>query len=232
MNKNMMDETSQYIVDISSRYQAIKLLSEGTIDNFVFRYWWMSELPLWKWCSLYEPGSLLHMQLCSRLGRTGLSNRCSTFHAWRHHSLCFHDDVIKWRHFPRYWTFVRGIHRSPVNSPHKGQWRGALIFSLICTRWISVWVKKNHEAGDLSRHRAHYDVTVMRCWLKISFTDALYGVFTGTEGNIARRQYKLGYRWRKVGTTSDIGPSLANLHCCLGSYDSFQCQWSNIEEFG
>ena len=22
---------------------------------------------------------------------------------------------------PRYWPFVRGIHRSPVNSPHKGQ---------------------------------------------------------------------------------------------------------------
>ena len=24
-----------------------------------------------------------------------------------------HDDVIKWKHFPRYWPFVRGIHRSP-----------------------------------------------------------------------------------------------------------------------
>ena len=30
-----------------------------------------------------------------------------------------HDDLIKWKHFPRYWRFVRGIHRSPVNSPHK-----------------------------------------------------------------------------------------------------------------
>ena len=43
-----------------------------------------------------------------------------------------HDDVIKWKHFPRYWPFVRGIHRSPVNFPHKGQWRGASMFSLIC----------------------------------------------------------------------------------------------------
>ena len=33
---------------------------------------------------------------------------------------CYHDDVIKWKHFPRYWPFVRGIHRSPVNFPHKG----------------------------------------------------------------------------------------------------------------
>ena len=75
--------------------------------------------------------------------------------------LCFvtHDDVIKWKHFPRYWPFVRGIHRSLVNSPHKGQWRGALMFSLICV-WINGWVN-NHEAGDLGRYRAHYDVTVM-----------------------------------------------------------------------
>ena len=61
-----------------------------------------------------------------------------------------HDDVIKWKHFPRNWPFVRGIHRSPVNSPHKGQWRGALMFSLICTR-INGWVN-NGEAGDLRRY--------------------------------------------------------------------------------
>ena len=69
------------------------------------------------------------------------------------------DDVIKWKHFLRYWPFVRGINRSPVNSPHKGQWRRALIFSLICA-WISGWVN-NGEAGDLRRHRTHYDVIVM-----------------------------------------------------------------------
>ena len=70
-----------------------------------------------------------------------------------------HDDVIKWKHFPRNWPFVRGIHRSPVNSPHKGQWRGVLMFSLICV-WINGWVN-NHETGDLRHYRAHYDVTVM-----------------------------------------------------------------------
>ena len=71
-----------------------------------------------------------------------------------------HDDVIKWKHFPRNWPFVRGIHRSPVNSPHKGQWRGALVFSLIYV-WINDWVN-NREAGDLRRYRAHSDVIVMR----------------------------------------------------------------------
>ena len=70
-----------------------------------------------------------------------------------------HYDVIKWKHFPRYWPFVQGIHRSPVNSPHKGQWRGTLMFSLIYA-WINGWVN-NREAGDLRRHRTHYDVSVM-----------------------------------------------------------------------
>ena len=82
---------------------------------------------------------------------------CIRFGATKPHSV--HDDVIKWKHFPRYWPFVRWIHRSPVNSPHKGQWRGALMFSLICA-WIYGWVN-NREAGDLRRHRAHYDVIVL-----------------------------------------------------------------------
>ena len=54
------------------------------------------------------------------------------------------DDVIKWKHFPRYWPFVRGIHRSPVDSPHKGQWRGALMCAL-----INGWT--NCGFGDLRR---------------------------------------------------------------------------------
>ena len=73
-----------------------------------------------------------------------------------------HADVIKWKHFQRYWPFVRGIYRSTVNSPHKGQRRGALMFSLICAR-INGWVN-NGEAGELRRYRPHYDVTVMKCW--------------------------------------------------------------------
>ena len=71
-----------------------------------------------------------------------------------------HDDVIKWKHFPRHWPFVWGIHRSLVNSPYKGQWRGALMFSLICA-CINAPIN-NREAGDLRRHRAHYDVIVMK----------------------------------------------------------------------
>ena len=71
----------------------------------------------------------------------------------------YHDDVIEWKIFPRYWPFVRGIHWSPVNSPHKGQWRWALMFSLICA-WTNGWVN-NRDAGDVRHHRSHYDAIVM-----------------------------------------------------------------------
>ena len=141
-------------------------------------------------------------------------------HSWLHENdtykmFSYHDDVIKWKHFPRYWPFVWGIHWPPLRSPsdvtlmevsqhaldslyirsiwllyivmffvnliwylylfwlnkhclslslslnsaHKGQRRGALMFSLICA-WINAWVN-NSKAGDLRRDIAHYDVTIM-----------------------------------------------------------------------
>ena len=56
-------------------------------------------------------------------------------------------------------AFVNGIHQWLVDSPHKGQWRGALIFSLICA-WTNSWAN-NQDAGDLRHHHAHYDITIM-----------------------------------------------------------------------
>ena len=70
-----------------------------------------------------------------------------------------HDDIIKWKHFPCCWPFLQGIHQSSVNSPHKSQWRGALMFSLICALTNS-WAN-NDDASDLRCHRAHYDMIVM-----------------------------------------------------------------------
>ena len=57
-----------------------------------------------------------------------------------------------------------------MNSPHKGQWRGALMFSVICI-WINCWVN-NSEAGDLRRHRAHYYVSVM-IWCRMCSEESL-----------------------------------------------------------
>ena len=101
---------------------------------------------LWSWppCCLMLQKSLFPQWPWTLAGKTQDDN---------------HNDVIKWKHFPRYWPFVRGIHRSLVNSPHKGQGRGALVFSMISAR-INDWAN-NREAGDLRRHLGHYDVSVM-----------------------------------------------------------------------
>ena len=59
--------------------------------------------------------------------------------------------AIKWKHFLCYWRFVKGIHRWPVDSPQKDQWRRALMFSLICA-----WTNRsgsNRYAGDFRRYR-------------------------------------------------------------------------------
>ena len=80
-----------------------------------------------------------------------------------------HDEVrqpglyLWWRHqietFSASLALCAGNSPVPANSPHKGQWRGALMFSLICV-WINGWVN-NRETGDLRLHRGHYDVIVM-----------------------------------------------------------------------
>ena len=83
---------------------------------------------------------------------TELSSQWGTTHGWGQ------DDVIKWKHFSRYWPFVQGIHGSPVNLPSQGPVRQNM-FSLICV-WTKGWVNIR-DAGDLRRHRAHYDVVVI-----------------------------------------------------------------------
>ena len=93
-----------------------------------------------------------------------------------------HDDVIKWKHFPLYWPFVRGIHRSLVNFPHKGQWRWALVFSLICAlnkrlskqSW-GWWFET--PSRPLCWNCFHVTANVIKCTLNIAtyyLTKALY----------------------------------------------------------
>ena len=69
----------------------------------------------------------MHIRICTCKGKESKSE--------------LHDDVIEWKHFLRYWIFVRGIHRWPVDSHHKGHWRGALMFYLICA-WTNGWANK------------------------------------------------------------------------------------------
>ena len=81
---------------------------------------------------------------------------------------------------PRYWPFVRRIHWSPVNSPHKGQWRGTLMFPLICA--CTNTRANSREAGDLRRHRAHYDVIVMCAGYVFSPNSALFQLVYTCQG--------------------------------------------------
>ena len=110
-----------------------------------------------------------------------------------------HDDVIEWKHFPCYWPFVWGIHKSPVNSPHKGQWRGALMFSLIgglnkrlskqswgcwfemlsrslwrhCNAFILVaFVVKRMSSGSIPSSLAHWGRGKMAAILQTAFSNA------------------------------------------------------------
>ena len=66
--------------------------------------------------------------------------------------------LAKWKYFPRYW---RGIHRSPVNSLHKGQRRGALTFSLICHHASSLSSESESESVivySIDIHRIHLQI--------------------------------------------------------------------------
>ena len=85
-----------------------------------------------------------------------------------------------------------GEFTGPDEFPHKGQWRGALMFSLICA-WINVWVN-NREAGDLRRHRGHYDVNVM---LNIVSPHRQIGVvqFPSKHQTLHYWHFVMGTRW-------------------------------------
>ena len=125
-------------------------------------------------------------------------------------SMSYHHAVIKWKHFPRYWPYVRGIHRSPVNSPHKGQWRGALVFSLIGAR-INGWVNKR-EAGDLRRYHAHYDVIVMCNGLCYKELPARLSVSNLDLEKIHQTRNCVWYENLLVNKSSDV-PSDWRLYC-------------------
>ena len=146
-NRDVESNPTNGISTLSYKYVFIRIM------HFIGKYictwcghnWWLRRLHEWPKITGCCCSTMTHSQEDLRPSPVGFKQ--------------VHDDVIKWKHFPRYLPFVRGIHRSPVNSPHKGQWRGAVMFSLICV-WINDWVN-NREAGYLRRYRAHYDVSVM-----------------------------------------------------------------------
>ena len=124
-------------------------LSRSMLINFL---WSVLIGRAWQNISLYD--TMLNVGRCVM----NWSFLCHNSHWWKAHSV-----VSWWRHpMETFFTLLAlcaGNSPATGEFPHKDQWRGALMCSLICA-WINGCVN-NHEAGDLRRHRTHYDVTVM-----------------------------------------------------------------------
>ena len=92
-------------------------------------------------------------------------------------SVPMHDDVIKRKHFPRYWPFVWG--KAPVTGGFPSQ--------RLVTRSFDAFIdlSNNRGAGDKRHHGAHYDVTVMdtsmedMCKIDRKFTTTTLRMFIG-----------------------------------------------------
>ena len=131
-----------YHIDIRTVEDHVK------VQMGIFKYFQAQNIKLI--FAIIEMASMMPIKPVPWAGFTWWRHQMETFFAWGE----FTDD----RWIPR--TKVRGIHRSSVNSPHKGQWRGALMFSLICS-WINGWVN-SRKAGDLRRNGAHCGVTTLK----------------------------------------------------------------------
>ena len=153
-----------------------------------------------------------------------------------------HDDVIKWKQFPRNRPFVRGIHRSPVNSRTKAVTRSFDVF--IDLRRNNDWVN-TRETGDLRRYRAHYDVIVMyrhhrfmdnHCFCRpMTTVPVLYRVQKRYTYTLCFNLTKPNLTWPLPYLTNEVNPcSLIRKcrHCdeiiitdCTGSchFDNFRC---------
>ena len=154
VDKNYYGQQSERWCAISGRLPTILPVAKLYIlRGSYWQFTWLNAKRNIKHAFPYWGNRLLNKPVLPALADKHLTPLCTIV-------LCYnHDDVIKWKNFPCYWTFVWGIHRSPLNSPHKSQWRGALMFSLICAR-INGWVN-NGEAEDFRRYRTHYEVTVI-----------------------------------------------------------------------
>ena len=143
-------------------------------------------------------------------------------------ALCTH--IPWWRHqmetFSALLAFCGGIHRSPVNSPHKGKWRGALMFSLICAlnkrlskqswgwwfetpscslwRHCNVFDDKSWALGQSQNGRNILGCALFLCWMSPSsfFTNITINVlFHHTDYYFYWHVYAHGY----TNWTTDLG---------------------------
>ena len=117
------------MTQFNDKYIHVVVPSWGYSENFLTEpYPWLRRLrtkiiPMENWSKLY-PCQKVMSPKSLHLGEIGHIWPKSCYVVWKKWSSWvkmtkIHDDVIKWKHFPRYWPFVQGILRWPVNSPHK-----------------------------------------------------------------------------------------------------------------
>ena len=159
-----------------------------------------------------------------------------------------HDDVIKWKHFPRYWPFVRGIHRSGDFPAQRPVTRSFDVFFDLRPN-IQYWVN-NREVGDLRRHRCQYDVNIMTLpmtrnnfeWTsrtrwsqfnEISRHFRIYFQITGSWSLIGvscKNSFNLSRHLRTTFRLSDILKIVYNIMLCLDTKidKMWQKQYKNL----
>ena len=84
-----------------------------------------------------------------------------------------YDDIIIWKHFLYYWLFVRGIHQSLVDSPHKGPVaQSFVVFFDVCLnkQWSHQWFETmtimwRHCSDELT-NRPHTSPHTSSSWAR------------------------------------------------------------------
>ena len=120
------------------------------------------------------------------------------------------DYVIKWKHFQRYWPFVRGIHQSPVNSPHKASDAELWLFSLICARqrlskqsrcrWFET------PSSSLWRHFNAHALIYLALWKCLSLLTHPCSNELNVKLTIIRRRHMVPWIWVGIGSSNGLSP--------------------------
>ena len=114
----------------------------------------------------------------------------STLYEWYHSNEAkqlkarsrLHDNFMRWRWFPRYWPFVRGIHQCLVDIPPKTSVTWALMFPLVLS--LTDGWKNSQVVGDLIRHESHCDGILMDSWNTVYVLEAMA---IGTYNEVSKR---------------------------------------------
>ena len=140
----------------------------------------------------------------------------------------FHDDVIKWKHFPRYWPFMRGIHRSPANSPHKVPATQSFdvffdlrLINRLSKQWwgwwfetplLTLWRHCNLYSSQLL-HRHWASVTTAHCQC---CSPERYGYNCHGKPTKPKQSVNHVYNsWNVLNSENKTKPSIISIHCLL-----------------